>query len=361
MTTLLLRAGVDCNALYTTQAGIARHVRGLLAGFAELSPASVQIQPVAWPVENLTYQFPHRYLKTAYRELVWSRYVAPALIRQSQLDLYHSTGVPLVTPPVKVPHVITLHDLAVLRHPHRFRRWQRYSTNRGLRKVGAAKRVICISQFTADEAIALLGLVARQIDIVYNGCDFNTAGSLPVEQSPAEKLPVEFFLFVGSLEPGKNLALLKETYALAAAQGIALPDLVIIGARWEGVGDEGAPPANWHYLGYQPDSVLVYLYRRARALVFPSIYEGFGLPIAEAMTLGCPVICSRVASLPEVAGEAGIYAELTPVDYLAKLLETANNDNLRQARIEAGLVQARQFNWKRCAEQTLEVYQRAVE
>jgi alpha-1,3-rhamnosyl/mannosyltransferase len=320
----------------------------------------VELQPLAWPVENFTYQFPQRYFKTVYRELIWARFVAPALMQQARLDIYHSTGVPLVTPPARIPHVVTLHDLAILRYPHRFRRWQRYSAIRSLEKIRMARRVICISQFTADEAMSLLKLPAGQIDIVHNGCDFNTAGSLPAEQVPGEKLPSDFYLFVGSLEPGKNLALLKETYALAASRGIHLPDLVIMGARWQGVANEGAPPANWHYLGFQPDGVLVHLYRRARALVFPSIYEGFGLPIAEAMSLGCPVICSRVASLPEVAGEAGIYAELMAADYLEKMRELAQNDALRQAKVEAGLIQSRQFTWRRCAEQTLAVYEKAV-
>src|SRR5205823_6706332 len=117
-------------------------------------------------------------------------------------------------------------------------------------------------------------------------------------------------------EPGKNLALLKETYLLAAAKGIDLPPLLIIGARWEGVAREGRPPKNWHYLGHQSDEVLAWFYDHALALLFPSKYEGFGFPVLEAMSRGCPVVCSKVASIPEVGGDAAWYAGMDATSYL---------------------------------------------
>jgi len=133
-----------------------------------------------------------------------------------------------------------------------------------------------------------------------------------------------------------------------------------VGARWAGVPGEGTPPPDWHYLGRLPDEALVYLYRRARALVFPSIYEGFGLPVAEAMSLGCPVICSRVASLPEVGGEAVVYASLVADAYLAAMERVILEPGLRECLTAAGLLQARRFTWERCASETRAVYQDLV-
>jgi alpha-1,3-rhamnosyl/mannosyltransferase len=217
-------------------------------------------------------------------------------------------------------------------------------------------RILCISQFTADEAMALLEIPARLLEVVYCGCDFHPEERLPSEQKPEFDLPAEFFLFVGSLEPGKNLALLRAVYELASARKESLPPLLVVGVRWAGVAGEGVPPAGWQYLGRQPDAVLQYLFRRALALVFPSKYEGFGLPVAEAMALGCPVVCSRVASLPEVGGDAACYAGLNAEEYLLAMRRIDRDREYREELRGKGREQAQQFSWPRCARETVEIY-----
>lgn len=209
--------------------------------------------------------------------------------------------------------------------------------------------------------MGLLGIPSRKLEVIYCGSDFHADQPAVVEQAPPGSVPDCFFVYVGSLEPGKNLALLREAYRLADARGIALPPLLIVGARWEGVASEGAPPKDWVYLGRQPDAVLVYLLKRARALLFPSKYEGFGLPVLEAMTLGCPVVCSRVASLPEVGGEAVDYRELTPEAYLQGMQQMLTQDEWRRELSQRGRAQARPFTWQRCAEQTADLYREVCE
>jgi alpha-1,3-rhamnosyl/mannosyltransferase len=294
-------------------------------------------------------------LKTAYRELVWAPFLAPRQLRRERIELFHSPGSALVTPPDGVRYVATLHDLATARHPERYRLWQRSIVWRRYSRIQRADRVICVSRFTADEAMRLLSIRAAKIEVVPNGCDFVPGADQVPEAKPDFDLPAEFFLFVGSLEPGKNLALLKQTYELADSKGIVLPPLLIVGARWAGVGNEGLLPSGWRYLGRQSDEVLVYLYRRAVALLFPSKYEGFGLPVVEAMALGCPVICSRVASLPEVAGEAALFAGLEASDYLRAMREMLDPVRCKEFRT-LGLAQAGRFTWETCARSTLEVY-----
>lgn len=311
-------------------------------------------------MQNFEYQQPQRALKTFYREMLWAKCVAPRRMAQLEADLLHSTAALFVAPPRGLRHVVTLHDLALWRFPERFRAWQRWTGKKNVGRILRADRVICISRFTADEAMRLLGLPAARIEVIHNGCDFHPDELVPTEQAPEGTIPAEFFLFVGSLEPVKNLALLKATYQLAEAEARSLPPLVIVGARWAGVATEGAPPKNWIYLGRQPDAVLVHLYRRALALVFPSKYEGFGLPVAEAMALGCPVICSPVASLPEVGGSAAYFTELMPKAYLEAMLRLGHDGQWREELIQKGRLQAGNFSWLRCATQTVETYRHAL-
>ncbi|NBV20567.1 MAG: glycosyltransferase family 1 protein [Proteobacteria bacterium] len=349
-----MRVALDTNPLYVAQAGVARYVRGLVRGLQETKPGDCHWHPLAWEVENRSYAQPQRALKTAYRELVWARWVAPQALRRAEADLLHVTSVFTLNAPRGIKNLVTLYDLAMVRHPERFRRWQRHSALRQLRQLHAADHILTISQFSADEAMALLGLPASRLTPVLLGWDGVEEGTGPAPVTAP--VPGEFFLFVGSLEPGKNLALLRVVWNNAAAAGQPLPPLLIAGTRWAGVPDEGPPPADWHFLGHVPDAELAQLYRQALALVFPSKYEGFGLPVLEAMGRGCPVICSRVASLPEVGGEAAWWCDLDAPSYLAALRECARNGTTREAFVRAGPAQARKFSWTTCATETVKVY-----
>jgi len=321
---------------------VARYVRGLRQSLRELTPADLELRELGWAVENFGFAQPARALKTAWRELVWSPLVAPRQMRAA--DLVHHTYGPLM-PLVQGPrHVITLHDLALLRHPERFRRWHRLAGRRSLRCLTQADRIICVSRFTADEAINLLGLPAARLEVIH------LAPTLAAREEAVPGLSEEFYLFVGSLEPGKNLAFLN---ALWREAGPALPPLVIVGARWTGVAGESAPPPNWIYLGHQSDAALLGLYRRARALLFPSLYEGFGLPPLEAMAAGCPVICAPRASLPEVVGDAASMVELDTQRW-RQAMEAVARD--AEAWRQRGRQRAREFSWERCARETVAIY-----
>lgn len=351
-----MRISIDTSALFVSQAGVARYVKGLLKGIRSLQRSDLCVNELAWQVENMGYRQPGRSLRTVYRDVIWRCLLAPRHLRSVAPDLFHSPWGGYVRPPRDLPWVVTLHDLAVCRFPERYRRWHRFIGKRLTRLAADADRVVCISRFTADEAMKLLAIPHGKLEVIYNGCDFHPDLPAPSSTPPSFDVPAEYFLFVGSLEPGKNLALLREVYELAERRRVRIPSLLIVGARWPGVPGEGSPPAGWQYLGHQPDPVLVHLYRRALALLFPSKYEGFGLPIVEAMALGCPVVCAPVASLPEVAGEAAVYAPLQPEPWLSALAELARNGKQREECAAAGRRQVRHFSWLRCAEQTVAVY-----
>lgn len=354
-----MRLAVDTNATFTTRAGVARYIRGLLAGLHHLElPPGWSVEEFAWPVENFAFRQPRRAWRTFYRECLWARTVAPRHLRTRHIDLLHSTAAPLLLPPRGIRHVVTVHDIAFLTHPDRFRPWHRRMAVRGLERARRADRIVCISQFTADELVRHAGFDPGRLRVVHNGCALPTPPSPPPPPPPG--VPPRFFLFVGSLEPGKNLALLRQTYELARQSGRSLPDLAIVGARFVGLASEGPPPPDWHYLGHLPDSDLAALYTRALALLFPSRYEGFGLPVAEAMSLGCPVVCSPVSSLTEVAADAALLVAQEPAAYLDAALELSANPALRENLIARGRRRALHFTWDRCARQTLDVYREAL-
>src|SRR5689334_15976198 len=167
-----MRVAIDTNGLYTGQAGTARHIRGFLHGLRLLGEPLDYFE-LAWEVPNLDYRQPARTLKTIYRELIWARTAAPRQLAQRGADLYHVTGSYFVTPPRGMKRIVTLYDLGVIRNPARFRPWHRWSETRRLARLSDVDRILCISRFTAEEAMALLGLPARQLEVVYCGCDFH--------------------------------------------------------------------------------------------------------------------------------------------------------------------------------------------
>jgi glycosyltransferase involved in cell wall biosynthesis len=205
--------------------------------------------------------------------------------------------------------------------------------------------------------------------VVYPGRDetLHVVESAPVRAK--YKLPDDYILHVGTLQPRKNLIrLIEAMQAIRHAQrqvGIRNLTLVLAGQP----GWLSAPvlaKAREHsdvvrLLGYVPDEDLAGLYSGARAFVFPSLYEGFGFPVLEAMACGTPVICSDTSSLPELVGEAALLVDPTDTSALASAVaRVLSEDNLRAALVEKGFVQARKFSWDRTARETLEVLERAA-
>jgi alpha-1,3-rhamnosyl/mannosyltransferase len=236
--------------------------------------------------------------------------------------------------------VVTVHDLAVLRHPETFNQWTRLYSRLAVPRVArAARRVIAVSEFTRGEIVELLGLPAERIDVIPNA-----VGPPFVADGPAAE--GDYVLGVGTLEPRKNLAAAQQ-----AARRLSVP-LRVVGERgWGGVQVDG-------WLGRVSDDELAALYRGARCLVYPSLYEGFGIPVLEAMACGTPVVTSAGGATEEVAGGAAVLVDPRDPASIATGIEeaAARRDELR-AR---GLERAEQFTWERVATETRAVYERAA-
>jgi glycosyltransferase involved in cell wall biosynthesis len=240
------------------------------------------------------------------------------------LDVLHCTTFrgPLRS---SVPFTVTLHDLGLVRHPELFPRWHRLSGRAGIARVArAADRVLAVSEFTKREAVELLGVPAERVTVIGNAVD-------PVFTPDGPSAEGDYVLAVGTLEPRKNLRRVAEAASRIGAE------LRVVGARgWGGVDTPG-------WLGEVPDEELAALYRGARVVAFPSLYEGFGLPVLEAMASGAPVVTSTGGATEEVAGGAAVLVDPLDVGSIAAGLEeaAARRDELSIR----GLERASAYSW----------------
>ena len=219
-----------------------------------------------------------------------------------------------------------------------------------------ADAIICISEFTKRELVRFTHCQEEKIHLIYNGT--NKSNNIAQECSP---YPRPYLLFVGNVKPNKNLVNLIRSFEIV--KNIIPHDLVIVGKK-EGfiTGDEyvfkkaAELGSRIRFTGYIDDATLIQYYRHATALVFPSIYEGFGLPPLEAMACDCPVIVSNKASLPEVCGDAALYCDpFNCEDITTKILDIINDQKLRETLAFNGKRRISLFKWEECAKKTLAI------
>jgi glycosyltransferase involved in cell wall biosynthesis len=297
----------------------------------------------------------------------------PQALRRSQALLYHALGnfnLPLVRTPGK-PYVVTVHDVIPLLMPETASRAYRWQFRLWLaRSVRVADRIVCVSECTRNDLLARHPEVEDKVSVAYNGVD-HVDGHVPDATTEdflrALALPQRFALYAGSLDVRKNVSLVLDALERLKAKGRPVP-LVMIGQSWFGSGAVESRVARMRSeghdirpLGYQSEPVFYELMRRAAVFVFPSRYEGFGLPPLESMRLGTPAIVSTTGATPEVCGEAAPAVRPDDAEGLAEAMDRLlRSDTERRRWAEAGRKQAARFTWARCAEQTLTAYEAAL-
>ena len=316
-----------------------RHRRPPTVGFTP--PVNVRALPLAGP-----------FLYESWLRLRWPRVEAAT----GHVDVVHATSI--IPAATSVPLVVTVHDLAFLHDPGHFTKRGVDVFRRSMEIVKKrASRVICVSQATLDDCLA------NGFDVERLRCVENGVRPVGVDESfvrtvvARHRLPDRYLLFVGTIEPRKNLARLLEAHA---SLGDRIPDLVIAGAAgWgDGIRVPDASRGRVHTVGFVPADELAALYSGAVALCYPSIREGFGLPILEAMAQGTPVVTSRNGATEEVAGGAAVLVDPMEVGSIADgiLRVIENRDDLSTRARD----RATQLTWRRSAQLTREVYAEAV-
>ena len=318
-----LRVGVDVSPLELTRAGTARYVRNLLRVLDGVD------------VRRHGMRGSSRAAKVA-RDTAWYLGALPVAARGD--DVLHCTGHrgPLLSP---VPLVVTIHDLAVFRHPEAFNRWTRQYSRAVLPRLARrATRLIAVSEFTARETVELLGVDESRVRVIPHGVEepFTPDG---------EAADGEYVLAVGTVEPRKNLARLAE-----AARLVGVELRVAGGPGWGRVGGES--------VGYVDDEELARLYRGAACFAYPSLYEGFGLPVLEAMASGTPVVTSTGSASAELADGAAVLVDPHDVEAIAEGIREAISR--REELRAAGLERAKGFTWDVAGSATVDVYREAA-
>ena len=313
------------------------HVRCLEAALAERQGAGPDIRPVTAGGRG--------------PELYWEQVSFPRILRRERADLVHTPNcfLPLRRP---CPGVVTIHDLACEAHPEDFSRttgWKfRTFTRRAAR---SAECVICVSQFTAQDVCRRYGIDEAKVRVIPNAPAL-TLGDAPPPPGP-------YLLAVGDLRPKKNLGVLVAAWRALRAEG--LPHRLVLAGADIGEGAALRAAAGTEPLelpGFVSDAELDALLRGADAFVHPSLYEGFGLNVVEAMARGVPAILARATALPETGGDAAEYFEPHDATELARVLRTVLDDAaVRAGMVERGTRRAAALSWAASAEATVAVYQ----
>lgn len=287
--------------------------------------------------------------------------------------------VPFLKKPA-VPVVVTVHDLRTEFLPQHESLLQRVYLSRYLEIVRArlAKQIIAVSESTRRDVIEKLGIDDKKVKVIYEGVDRERFHEGIKEERTKikkvqEKYKIEgpYLLFVGTIQPRKNLVRLMEAFSRylreKGDEQTKRMELVLAGGIGWNAEQIYATPTRLNiqqrvkFIGYVDDDDLPYLYAGAEIFVFPSLYEGFGLPVLEAMAVGTPVITSNVSSLPEVGGEAAYYVDPESVSSIMNgLSRVMTQSELRQKMIDRGYQQVKKFSWEQAARETCEVFQRAL-
>lgn len=374
------RIGIDVTAALTQGGGIGRYTRELVHAvtaidtdnsyhlFSARPPATLPIPDPLPSREGVWHHpapLPERWL---YR--LWYRLRLPLPVQwiTGRLDLFHSPD--FVLPPVSghIPTLLTVHDLSFVHYPDTFPPVLVHYLNRVVPwSIGRASHILADSQATKHDLMNTWQVPADRITVLYSGVNesfqpVTTPAALTAVRTRYGLGDTPYILAVGTLQPRKNYQMLIRAFRPVAAE---FPHVLAIagGKGWlydemmAEIAQQGLD-GRVRFLGFVADADLPALYSDASLFVFPSLYEGFGLPLLEAMACGVPVLTSNASSLPEVVGEGGV--QLSPHDesaWTATMLELLGDAAERTRLVATGFRQARHFTWQKAARQLLRIYQ----
>jgi len=295
-------------------------------------------------------------------EFLWNKlHLLPIERLIGPVDVFHSSD--WLQAPIRAKKVTTIHDLIVYKYPESFQQRGGHDVVANQkRRLGWVKKegdlIIVDSEATREDVIEVLKIPQERIHVVYLAADERFRPQPRSEINKVKrryKIKGDYLLSVGTQEPRKNLKRVIQAYLTLKPD---YPKLSLLVAGSSGWGEEIKSVNGVKLLGFVPDEDLPALYSGAQCFVYPSLYEGFGLPVLEAMASGCPVVTSGVSSLPEVAGAAAVLVNPKSAEEIAEGIKKALKNCQRLS--EKGLTQAKRFTWERTAKETLKVYREAA-
>lgn len=347
----------DGDLAYTVYISSAESAAATASPFAQ--SGRMRLEPAGWSTANPA------------RRIMWEQTRLPARARAERAQVFHGP-VNILPERLPCPAVVTIHDLAFVRYPQHFRPARRlYQRAFARRSARAASRVVAVSESTRQDIIAAFGVAPERVRVIYPAIspDFQP------QRDPAtlaafrarHGLPERYLLYLGTLEPRKNLVALVEAYAMLRAEQPDAPPLILAGAKgWyfqplfervQALGLERAVT----FAGYVSREEQALWYAGATLFVYPSLYEGFGLPVAEALACGAPTLTTNVSSLPEVAGGVAIQAA-PEASALARAMRQALAEPLLRERVAVeGPLWARRFSPQQMAHGYGQVYREAAQ
>lgn len=373
-----MRIGINTRYLQYQSTGITKYLLNLILNLKKIDGSNNYLlffdsdKPLPKAILEAGFDYVLLRVPTHHRMLkgLWAYFYLPYLIKKNKLDLYHE---PFLIGPAfkKCPTVITVFDMAYLHVPYGYTYAARlYFKSLFSRSIKQSDLAVAISENTKNDVINNFSISPDKVQVVYAGVDeifrpINDKKGLEKVRK-VYGIKKDFILAVSLISPRKNLVRLIKAFKLLRDKKNIDCQLVIVGrkgwlygdifreVRLSGLEEEVV------FCGYVPRKDLLYLYNAAAIFVYPSLYEGFGLPILEAMACGCPVVASNTSSMPEVCGEAALLVNPHNTEELTGALAKAREDrSLCQSLVEKGLSQAKKFSWEKAAKETLAVYTKA--
>jgi glycosyltransferase involved in cell wall biosynthesis len=366
-----MKVGIDIHSIGKQQTGNETYIRNLVDNLIDLDSKNTDYHlfythndkmPTAEHVQQ-TRISPHQ-------SIFRIPFVFPYQLRKQKIDVAHFQYV--VPPVTNCPAVVSIHDISYEYHPEFFNplecKRMKLLIPFSARK---SKQVITISEYSKKQIMEKYNISDNKITVTYCGVDEKFCvldNDADIERSLLRfGIQKPFILAVGNLQPRKNIERLIRAYSKLRSSGKVDLDLVLVGqVRWgsEAIFEEVESLGvknNIHITGYVSEEELIALYNKATLFVFPSLYEGFGLPLVEAMACGTPVISSNASCLPEVGGDAAYYFDPYSENGMMKAIEdVANSTSVQEKLIQNGFERASNFSWKSTAENTLKVYEKVV-
>ncbi len=308
-------------------------------------------------LENYSFRGKYRLLN------ILNKKVSKKAIYRGNYDIFHPTYYdPYFLDYIgKKPFVLTIHDMVHEIYPEMFPLKDETSKRKKLLAQKATK-IIAVSENTKKDIIRFFSIGTNKIEVIFHGTpfDMNNSGDSKVDID----LPEKYILFVGSRSGYKNFSLFIEAITSLLIENNKLKVVCVGGGNFKGIEKEKFKRLNITNKVYQysvNDDILTYLYKKAIVFIFPSLYEGFGIPILEAFSCGCPVIASNTSSLSEVAGDAAIYFDpINKLSILNSIQKVICDNNLRDQLIYKGYQRVKKFTWKKTMEQTKKIYESII-